>query len=117
MLNDWMEDQDFALKQRATEALTTAFEEISKTDAMKLLRAGFVSRLAAVCQAMESLAGVAEMVNPFWSGSRPWALAKGDGWPRRFVPVVGGCSTRRSAQATISTKRWSAMQSLDGKGW
>jgi hypothetical protein len=27
---------------------------------MELLRAGFVSRLAAVCQAMEGLAGVAE---------------------------------------------------------
>jgi hypothetical protein len=51
MLNAWLEDQDCALKQRATEALTTTFEEISKTHGMELLRAGFVSRLAAVCQA------------------------------------------------------------------
>jgi hypothetical protein len=47
-LIDWLEDQDFALKQTATEATATAFEEIPKTDAMELPRAGFVSRLAAV---------------------------------------------------------------------
>jgi hypothetical protein len=37
-----------------------AFQEIPKTERMELLRAGFVSRLAAICQAMEGLAGVAE---------------------------------------------------------
>jgi hypothetical protein len=60
MLNDCQEDQGFALKQRATETLTTAFEEMPKTDEMELVRAGFVSRLAAVCQAMEDLTGVGE---------------------------------------------------------
>jgi hypothetical protein len=80
MLNDCSEDQGFALKQRATETLTTAFEETPKTDGMELVRAGFVRRLAAVCQAMEDLAGVAEMANSVLEWAEPWALAKGESW-------------------------------------
>jgi hypothetical protein len=49
MLDDWLEDQDFALKQRTTEALTTAFEEIPKIDGIELLRGGSVSQFAAAC--------------------------------------------------------------------
>jgi hypothetical protein len=62
MLNDCPEDQDFGLKQRATEALTTAFEEIPKTDRMKLLRAEFVSWLAA--EAADSVLEWAETIGP-----------------------------------------------------
>jgi hypothetical protein len=71
VLNDWREDQGFALKQRAIEALTTVFEEILQTHGMECLRAGFVSRLAAVSQAMEGLTGVADTVDFFLEWRRP----------------------------------------------
>jgi hypothetical protein len=91
MLNDWREDQDFALKQRATEALTTTFEAIPKTDGMELLRAGFVSRLAAVCQAMEGLAGVTGTAIPSWSGGIPWDGESRELVERLYRPgLVGG---------------------------
>jgi hypothetical protein len=37
-MSDWLEDQDFALKQRTTEVLTTTFEEITKIHGMELPR-------------------------------------------------------------------------------
>jgi hypothetical protein len=81
-----LEDHGFALKQRGkTEALTTAFEEIPNTDAMKLFRVGFVSRLAAVCQAMEDLPGAAETVDSVVE----WADAMGRGERRVLVEEIG----------------------------
>jgi hypothetical protein len=78
MLNDWLEGQDYALKQRATEAFTTAFEEILQTHALERLQAEFVSRLAAVCQAMEDLAGVAETTDSVVEWVEAMAMAKGE---------------------------------------
>jgi hypothetical protein len=95
MLNAWWEDHDFVLKQRATEALTTAFEEIAKTHGMELIQAGFVSRLAAVYQAMEGLAGVASTIEPPWSGPRPFALAEGESWWRRSAGPVSPLTAQR----------------------
>jgi hypothetical protein len=74
-----------ARKQKATEVLTTMFEEILKTHGIELLRAGFVSRLAAVCHAMEDLAGVAETADSFLE----WTEAIGPGERRRLVEAIG----------------------------
>jgi hypothetical protein len=52
---------------------------------MELLRAGFVSRLAAVCQAMEDLAGVAETANSVLE----CAEAMGAGERREMVDEIG----------------------------
>jgi hypothetical protein len=87
VLNDWLEDQGFVLKQRATEALTMAFKEIPQTDAMELLRAGFVSRLAAVYQAMECSAGVAETADSIleWTETIDRVISRGE----RLVSDLG----------------------------
>jgi hypothetical protein len=69
----------------ATEALTAAFEEILKTDGIELLQAGFLSRLAAVCQAMEDLAGVAETADSVLE----WAEAIRPGDRRELVETIG----------------------------
>jgi hypothetical protein len=85
MLTDCPKDQGFALKQSATEAFSTAFEEILRINGMELLRARLVSRHAAVCQAMEDLVGVPETADSVLE----WV----------------GCLTQRDALAAISTKR------------
>jgi hypothetical protein len=87
---------------------------------MELLRAGFVNRLAAVCQAMEALTDVAETADSVLE----WAKAMDPGERRELVEEIGRLglmggllnSTQRGAQPTIPTKRRPAMQSLDGKG-
>jgi hypothetical protein len=84
MLNDWRKDQGLALKQMATGALTTAFEEIPETHGMELLRARFLGRLAAVCQAMKDLAGVAETADSVLE----WAEAMGAGERRELVEEI-----------------------------
>jgi hypothetical protein len=88
MLNECPEDQGFALKQRATEALTTAFEEIPRMNGMELLRAGLVSRHAAVCQAMEDLVGVAERADSVLE----WVEAMDPGEKRELVEDIGQSS-------------------------
>jgi hypothetical protein len=85
MLTDWLEDQDFALKQRATDALTTAFSEIPKTHGVELLRAGSMSLLAVVCQATEELMGVAETADSGLERSE----AIGPGEMRELVQAIG----------------------------
>jgi hypothetical protein len=52
---------------------------------MELLRAGFVSRLAAVCQAMEGLTGVAGTVDSVLK----WAEVMGPGERRELIEEIG----------------------------
>jgi hypothetical protein len=85
IVNDWLEDQDFALKQMATYTLTAAFAEIPKTHGVELLQAESVIRLAVVCQAMEDLTGVAETADSGLERSE----AIGPGEMRELAEEIG----------------------------
>jgi hypothetical protein len=53
LLNDWLDNEDFAVKQKAAEAITSGFSQISDSFAIELIRKGFVSRLAVIYQGMK----------------------------------------------------------------
>jgi hypothetical protein len=66
---------------------------------MELLRAGFVSRLAAVCQAMEDLAGVDETADSFLESTE----AIGPGERRELVEPIGLSGL---ANGLLGAERW-----------